>query len=426
MDRIDKLTKEQEKMVPIWRDKWIKIGLKTGETNWEVVEKYLPICYEKANIKYPKNIVRVSSPLVGAFAASIADRIWLKGNGAVRSAVDSAVSGAVDSAVSGAVRSAVGSAVRSAVGSAVRSAVDSAVSGAVGGAVDSAVSGAVRSAVRSAVGSAVRSAVDSAVSGAVDSAVSGAVGGAVDSAVSGAVGGAVSGAKNISWHYWLGGQFWVGGWWSSPSYVSFFTDVCGLKLSKDIQERATAYRMVCESANYIWVNRNFVIICARPRRISRNNMGRLHSDTAKSIEYPDGWGLYHLNGVLFPESLWTKVVSRKMPMSEIMAIVDVDQRTQAMKYGDFHEFAKIQNAKCLDKHIKSNINGEDVKYELWEFPKGDMFIKDVHFMWYTCPSTKNEYVSGVWGSKTVAEAMARKQGMTEEMWLRQIPLLHES
>lgn len=80
----------------------------------------------------------------------------------------------------------------------------------------------------------------------------------------------------------------------------------------------------------------------------------------------------------------------------------------------------------LDSHKKSDVNGDEVKYELWEFYKGDIFDKTVHFMWYTCPSTKNEYTSGVWESKTVAEAMARKQGITEEMWLLQIPLVHES
>ena len=73
--------------------------------------------------------------------------------------------------------------------------------------------------------------------------------------------------------------------------------MCGLKLSKDIMDRAEAYRKVCESVNYIWPNRDFVMVCARPVKINRNSLGRLHKDGGMAISYPDGWGLYYLNGV---------------------------------------------------------------------------------------------------------------------------------
>jgi len=32
MKRIDKLTSEQESMMPIWAEKWIEIGLKTSRS----------------------------------------------------------------------------------------------------------------------------------------------------------------------------------------------------------------------------------------------------------------------------------------------------------------------------------------------------------------------------------------------------------
>ncbi len=83
MKHIEKLTEEQKAAMPAYRDKWIEIGLRTGETDFETFDKYMPICYEKANIPYPKNVVRVSSPLVGAVASSIANSVWAKGRGAV-------------------------------------------------------------------------------------------------------------------------------------------------------------------------------------------------------------------------------------------------------------------------------------------------------------------------------------------------------
>jgi hypothetical protein len=303
---ISKLTKKQEAQMKPYAEKWIKIGLQTGETDWQIFDKYMPICYEKAGIKYPKNIVRVNSPLVGALAASVAEAILRERRGAVGDAVDGAVDGAVRGAVDDAVDDAVRGAVRDAVGGAVRGAVDGAVGDAVGGAVR----GAVDDAVRGAVGGAVDGAVDGAVRGAVRDAVGGAVDGAVQTAINIARKANVS----LSWHYWLGGQFWVGYWWYyGVAAVNFFFDICKLKLSKDIMARALAYRKVCESVNYIWPNRDFVMVCARPSHIDRDENGRLHSLTRMAIQYPDGWGLYYVHGVrvnekiiLHPEKLTKK------------------------------------------------------------------------------------------------------------------------
>lgn len=288
MKRIDQLTEEQRAQMKPWADKWIEIGLRTGDADWDTFNKYMPVCYEKAGVPYPKSVVRVSSPMVGALASAIA-RELLK-SGSVESAVDSAVESAVESAVDSAVELADDLAGESEV----QSEVESAVSLAVGPEVRSAVESEDSSEVNSEVGSEVYSEVNSAVGSAVGSAVHSEVQSAVNSAV-----------KNMKWHPWLGGQFWVGGWWGSPSFVSFFTDVCGLELEQDIQERATAYRKVCESVNYIWPNRNFVMVCDRPKEIHRDENGQLHNENDLAIRYGDGWGLYMRHGIKVPEWLIT-------------------------------------------------------------------------------------------------------------------------
>ena len=391
MEKIEKLTKEQEAAIPAYRDMWIKKGLQTGETDWDTFDKYMPICYEKAGLKYPTRVVRVNSPLVGGLASSIASRILNKEKGAVREAVGGAVDEAVVRAVRGAVREAVVGAVDEAVGVAVGVAVRVAVRGAV----DEAVVGAVREAVRETVDEAVVRAVREAVRETV-------------------------GEAKLNWHYWLGGQFWVGGWYWGASFVNFFFDVCKLELSKDIMERAEAYRKVCESVNYIWPNTDFVMVCARPIKITRNNQGRLHSDTEKAIEYPDSWGLYLLNGVRFSEELWTKVVSKKMPFEEILAIKDIDQRTQAMKYGDIAEFLKHTKSELL-----SSKRIHRTKYELWKTPKeAEIFTVDAYHCVYKDPATNLTYMSGVApeiGVKgDVVEAMGWKRNMSGEEFLEAI------
>ena len=100
MAKIEKLTKEQKDAMKSYADKWIEIGLRTGETDWDTFDKYMPICYQKAGLEYPKKIIRVQSPLVGALAASVAEAL-LKGkrNISLRGAVSDAVSDAVISEV---------------------------------------------------------------------------------------------------------------------------------------------------------------------------------------------------------------------------------------------------------------------------------------------------------------------------------------
>ena len=288
--RIDSLTEEQKSKMKQYVDKWIAIGLRTGETDWDTFDKYMPIVYEKAGLQYPKNVVRVSSPIVGALAASMAESI-LKNK---RATVGDAVSVAVSDAVSVAVRDAVGGAIHDAIHNAVYDALKS---------------------------------------------------------------------NNLEWNYWLGGQFWVGYWyWYGVATCDFLFNECGLELSKDIMERAEANRKISESVNYIWPNRDFVMVCARPTKILRDDQGRLHSENGMAIQYPDGWGLYLLHGVQFPEELYRKVTSGTMPFEEILAIEDIDQRTQAMKFGDPKKFLEHVKAKKLDERIKFSTDGKQINY----------------------------------------------------------------
>ena len=205
MKRVDKLTEAQKARCEEWADRWIEIGLRTGDSDRKKFAAAVCECYRFAGLESPKVIVWTTSPLavslagpIAALLIEIAKRTMVASRknlrGAVRDAVGGAVGGAVRDAVRDAVSGAVDGAVRDAVRDAVSGAVDGAVRGAVSGAVSGALDGAVRDAVSDAVDGAVRDAVSDAVDGAVDGAVSGAVDGAVRDAVSGAVSGAVRGA----------------------------------------------------------------------------------------------------------------------------------------------------------------------------------------------------------------------------------------
>jgi hypothetical protein len=161
----------------------------------------------------------------------------------------------------------------------------------------------------------------------VDGAVRGAVGDAVDGAVGNAVATrAVLDAVSRGWSYRLGGQFGIGGWyWGSPSYVSFFREICGLQLSDDMAARAIAYAGTCESACWWWPHRDFVMVCERPSAIRRDTQGRLHSENSLAIEWPDGWGVASVHGTRVPEDV---VLA---PGSITIARIDSEQNAEVRR-----------------------------------------------------------------------------------------------
>ena len=60
--KIKKLTAEQEALIPVFRDKWIKIGTATGPTDRELAKDAISRAYEVAGLKPPSEFVFVRSP----------------------------------------------------------------------------------------------------------------------------------------------------------------------------------------------------------------------------------------------------------------------------------------------------------------------------------------------------------------------------
>ena len=124
-----------------------------------------------------------------------------------------------------------------------------------------------------------------------------------------------------------------------------------------------------------------------------------------------------------------------MSFAEILAIVDVDQRNQALRFvGDKErdKFLEHVKAEVLDTYEKESINGNKVYYKLYKLPKGEIFQEDTKAMWYTCPSTGMSNFSGVPSTMMkVDESMAWKGSddnhvITPKQWRMMIPLVDEA
>jgi len=84
-----------------------------------------------------------------------------------------------------------------------------------------------------------------------------------------------------------------------------------------------------------------------------------------------------------------------MSLKEVMEIVDIDQRTQAMKYVDVNELIREFDGETLSTYQKFAVNGKIVDYSLVMIPRNDkLFYIDSYHAVYTCPSTDKVYMSG--------------------------------
>jgi len=250
--KITTLTDAQRARFPEWVARYTARGLSCEPADRARAARGFRAQYEAAGLHWHGRVVWVQSPLVMAYAASIASR-WL-----ARGAVHDAVNGAVYGAVNGAVHDA--------VDDAVRDAVYGAVGVAVNGAVSVAVDDAVRDAVYGAVGVAVRDAVD----------------GAVRDAVDGAVG-------NL-WRHYLGGALWI----SYVAWATYIRDALGVPVPIGPREDTD------ESCGWWWPHRDFVMACDRPAAIHRDDAGRLHSASGPAILWRDGWGIHAWHGTRVP------------------------------------------------------------------------------------------------------------------------------
>ena len=63
MSKIEKLTKEQENLFPVYRDRWVKIGLSTEAADRKKAESAIIDMYRYGGLKPPKKIIWCGSPL---------------------------------------------------------------------------------------------------------------------------------------------------------------------------------------------------------------------------------------------------------------------------------------------------------------------------------------------------------------------------
>jgi hypothetical protein len=313
MQKINKLTEEQESKLSTYRDLYINKFFKPEkEADFEEVKEYIQWLYSFCNLKKPI-VILVDSPIAILQISS-----FLKTFSQVRDQVRNQVWNQVVDQVRNQVENQVGDQVGGQVENQVRNQVWNQVGGQVRDQVVDQVRDQVRDQVVDQVWNQVKNQVENQVGGQVKNQVENQVGGQVKNQVENQVGGQVEDQKlkwaEISW-YCSSFNSWL-------SYYNYFNnEIFELKESKILKQ----YSKVLD-LNIFWsvCFENICIVSKNAVKYNRNNNGELHCTTEAAIQFKDGYSLYFVNGRSIEENIFKKVINNDFTFTEFQKLDNED------------------------------------------------------------------------------------------------------
>ena len=263
---ITALTLEQEALIPIKREEWLKVGLSTQPADRDKAEQGVRLAYEAAGLNPPEQMIWVDSPLAGCYAASllakvrdqVRDQVWDQVRDQVRAQVRAQVGGQVGAQV--------GARVWDQVRAQVRAQVQAQVGDQVRGQVGAQVWDQVRAQGRAQVRAQVGGQVEDQIRGQVED----------------QIWAAVHGQHQASY----------------LAFCDFFVDALPGTI-KPLQ----GILQVARSAGWWWPFENAVVISERPVELHLDPKGRLHNTEGMALQYPDGFGIWAIHGVRVNERI---------------------------------------------------------------------------------------------------------------------------
>ena len=134
-------------------------------------------------------------------------------------------------------------------------------------------------------------------------------------------------------------------WAGFASFATFFRDVCGLDDPVFLKNLKVNEDLV-RSCGWTWWHEDVVVISDRPKSIKRDDEGRLHGETGPSMEYRDGWALYHWHGVAIPKE-W--VTGQKPSARAALTWENIEQRRCACEIVGWANILAELKSRVIDR-----------------------------------------------------------------------------
>jgi len=153
----------------------------------------------------------------------------------------------------------------------------------------------------------------------------------------------------------------------SLSFYDYFRTVFGVLVA----DRLAGLMQISKSCGWWWPYRGLAILTERPCSISRDSRGRLHSENALALEYPDGWGVYAIHGVSVPKK-YIETPADLIDPTEVLRERNAEIRAAVIsKIGFQRLFRKLKY------RLISKANGNS----LIEFRVRDLTVRALHLVW---------------------------------------------
>lgn len=220
-------------------------------------------------------------------------------------------------------------------------------------------------------------------------------------------------------------------WAYFGAYAEGMRNVIGLT-GLDCWEKYQAWEDASKEGGFRYMHEEFCIVSDFPETLKVNERNQPHCANGPSHRWRDGFEIYHLNGVRMTEKQFKLILRGGITFEELQKeFIDIDQRTQALRFCKPAEMISHAKGKLIDEVTKLDINAEPVTWKLYKFPKGEIFSTDAFYCLMDCPSTGKQHFEGVEVSKTVAEAQAWAMSnefvtVTPSDWKRMVPLRDEN
>ncbi|MBD2183152.1 hypothetical protein H6G03_19140 [Planktothrix sp. FACHB-1375] len=162
-------------------------------------------------------------------------------------------------------------------------------------------------------------------------------------------------------------------WVSSGSLCDFCINVLNFEYK---QKEWEALQAIAKNCGCIFPFEKMVIVCDRPRILSFDNQQRLHAEGAPAIQFADGYSLYAYHGFPLPEK-YGKVHPNNWQSSWLLEEENAELRRVLIQGIGYEKIASELGATELDSFREYSLLKIDT----------DVDIEPIYMLKMTCPST---------------------------------------
>ena len=428
---LEKLTKEQEKIMLQTRDEWVNLFfdnvknqkgidkamfeegiewlytklLRKPKPKVVYCDSWLSCLLTIAILKDEKSNTSIKYKLGDSIRNSVWASVWVSVRASVGDSVRDSVWNSVQDSVWDSVRTSVWASVEDSVWDSVRASVWASV----GDSVWDSVRASVRASVRDSVWDSVRASVGASVRNSVGASVWASVGASVRDSVRDSVWDSVRASVGKIFNLYssyvdLSNYGWV-------SFYDFFD-----KINIIDNFNFKQYKKILKSGVFnAYEFENCVFAIQPPIYVERNSQGRLHSTSTAAVKFRDGSSYYFINGRPIPE--W--VVEKKDAITKDQFLQEKNSDIKGAIYEVLgaEGIINLLGAEITDTNTIHHANGEVETVELLKTKDTFPELGNDPMAWVkmTCPSTGTNYLIGVEPQYNDAiEAIASLSPFTKE------------